>query len=485
MEIHAPCGRMEGLDRGSFVQCLGIPYAKPPVGPLRFRPPEPAAPWTGVRDCRRPGHAAPQTAAPGGLSHLTKNETMDEDCLYLNVTAPKGARRAPVLFWVHGGAFQKGSGQLGLRPETFAREGFVVVSANYRLGALGFLDVSGRLGEAYRQSGNSGLLDLIAALRWTRDNIEAFGGDPARVAVMGQSAGAKLCGALLLAPAARGLFRRAVLSSGGVQCIRDRRTARRVADVFFHEAGLAAGEEAALLRMPWQAILRAQAPLFAGLALHTVGPVFDGATFEGDDALALLRGGAARDTDLLLGTNRDEMELYWQAYGVHDLDRALAERLFGNRAPLVMADYAKLPRDEQFHRRFIHFFTEYVYRAPAVRMADAAAEGGQAVYLYRLDWDRQALRACHASETQFLMGMGLVVRDVDRSPAHERLSRQMRGAFLAFLRGGAPEADGLAPWPRFTLPDRPMMIFDAPCRAAGAPPPETDPRMPFQIFALD
>lgn len=483
MKIHAPCGMMEGLDRGSFVQCLGIPYAKPPVGALRFRPPEPAAPWEGLRDCRRPGHAAPQTASPG-LSHLTKNETMDEDCLYLNVTAPKGARHAPVLFWVHGGAFQKGSGLLGVRPETFAREGFVVVSANYRLGALGFLDVSGRLGEAYRQSGNSGLLDLITALRWTRTNIEAFGGDPERVAVMGQSAGAKLCGALLLAPAARGLFRRAVLSSGGVQCIRDRHTAQRAADAFFAEAGLRPGEEAALLHMPWQAILRAQAPLFAGLALHTVGPVFDGVTFAGDDALAMLLGGAARDTALLLGTNRDEMELYWQTYGVHGLSDALAARLFGNRAPLVMEDYAKLPRDASFHRRFIHWLTEYVYRAPAVRMADAAAEGGGTVYLYRLDWDRQAFRACHASETQFLMGMGLVIRDVDRSPAHEALTRQMRGAFLAFLRGGAPEAEGLAPWPRFTPGDRRMMIFDALCRAASVPPPETDPRMPFQIFAL-
>lgn len=484
MEIHAPCGRMEGLDRGGFVQCLGIPYAKPPVGPLRFRPPEPAAPWEGVRDCRRPGHAAPQTAVPG-LSHLTKNETMDEDCLYLNVTAPKGARRAPVLFWIHGGAFQKGSGLLGIRPETFAREGVVVVSANYRLGALGFLDVSGRLGEAYRQSGNSGLLDLTAALRWTRDNIGAFGGDPENVTIMGQSAGAKLCGALLLAPAAKGLFCRAVLSSGGVQCIRDQHTARRAAEAFFAEAGLAAGREEELLAMPWQTILRAQAPLFAGLNLHAVGPVFDGVTFDGGDAIAMLRRGAARDTAVLLGTNRDEMELYWQVYGVHGLDCALVERLFGNRAPLVMEAYGKIPHDAEFHRHFIRFFTEYVYRAPAVRMAEAAAEGGQTAYLYRLDWDRQAFRACHASETQFLMGMGLVIRDVDRSPAHERLARQMRGAFLSFLRTGRPEMEDLPPWPRFSLPDRAMMVFDAPCHVERAPEAGTDPRMPFQIFALD
>lgn len=481
---NGPCGQMRGRERGDLVQFLGIPYAKPPVGDLRFRPPEPLPPWEGVKDCCRPGHAAPQ-AAGEGPAHLTKNEFMDEDCLYLNVTAPKGAVRAPVLFWIHGGAFQKGSGLLGIRPEQFAREGFVVVSCNYRLGALGFLDVSKWLGDAYRQSGNSGLLDITEALRWVQRNIEAFGGDPDRVSVMGQSAGAKLCGALTVSNGAEGLFRRAVLCSGAVQCIRTRRTAQRTAERFLKAAGLPEDRARELLTLPWRDIVRAQAVLFSGLNLHAVGPVFDGITFDGENAPALLRRKRLNPLELLLGTNRDEMELYRQIYGLDELTPEMAERLFGNRAAIVREACERIPRDEKYEERLVHILTEYIYRAGTVGMAEAAADGGAAVYLYRLDWDRQQLRACHASETQFLMGLGLVIRDMDRSEDHERLGRVMRGAFASFLRTGKPEAEGLPEWPRFTAADRDMMVFDAPCRIERTPEIGTDPSMPYDVFELD
>lgn len=484
MIIEAPCGKMEGREKGDTLQFLGIPYACPPVGKLRFRPTVPLPPWEGVRDCSKPGHAAPQTAV-AGLAQLPKDERMDEDCLYLNVTVPKGCRRAPVLFWIHGGAFVKGSGMLGIHPESFTKEGFAVVSCNYRLGALGFLDVSGRLGDSYRQSGNSGLLDVMQALRWTQENIASFGGDPDNVSIMGQSAGAKLCGALTIAKDAKGLFRRAVLCSGAVQCIRSQHTAQRVAEKFFENAGLAEGEEEKLLTMPWQDILHAQKPFFAGLNLHAAGLVFDGETFEGDDALALLRRSGDRNIDLLLGTNRDEMELYRQIYGVEELTPELAERLFGNRAAIVQRACERIPRGDRFEENLIHVLTEYIYRAGTVGMAEAAAAAGHAVYLYRLDWDRQAFRACHASETQFLMGVGVVIRDVDHSPEHERLAGAMRGAFCSFMKTGCPEAEGLPPWPRFEEKDRQMMIFDAESRIAAAPLKETDPEMPYAVFEVD
>lgn len=484
MILDAPCGQMEGLEKGGLAQFLGIPYAKPPVGALRFRPTEALPRWEGVRTCTKPGRAAPQLCVPG-LTSLRKEETLDEDCLYLNVTTPDVHGHAPVLFWIHAGAFQKGSGTLGIQPETFAKKGLVVVNGNYRLGALGFLDVSRWFGDDYRQSGNNGLLDILQALRWTQDNIAAFGGDPDNITVMGQSAGAKICGTLTLMQAARGLFRRAVLCSGAVQCIRSRHTAQTIADRFLAEAGLTDADASELLTMPWERLLKAQTNLFAGLNLHTVGPVFDGVNFGADDALALVRNGAGRDVDLLIGTNRDEMNLYWHVYNVHGLDDALAVKLFGSRAPIVMNHYAKIPRDENFHRNFIHFFTEYVYRSGSLKMAEAAAEAGQRVYLYRLDWDRQAFGACHASETQFLMGFGSVIRDVDRSPAHEALAEEMRGAFLQFIRTGVPAAEGLPPWPAFGGERRAMMAFDAPCRVERAPASEVDPRMPYPIFELD
>lgn len=198
---------MEGMEIQGIHQLLGIPYAKPPVGALRFMPTEPAEPWTGIRSCRKLGHAAPQLYVPG-LTFLKKEEPLDEDCLYLNVTTPDTTGKLPVLCWIHGGAFQKGSATAGINPPSFAREGMVVVNMNYRLGALGFMDMSGYLGDAYRQSGNSGLLDIIEALRWVRKNIASFGGDPDNVTIMGQSAGAKLCGALIIMKKPEGCFKK-------------------------------------------------------------------------------------------------------------------------------------------------------------------------------------------------------------------------------------------------------------------------------------
>ena len=483
MIIKAPCGAMEGMEIQGIHQLLGIPYAKPPVGALRFMPTEPEEPWTGIRSCRKLGHAAPQLYVPG-LTFLKKEETLDEDCLYLNVTTPDTTGKLPVLCWIHGGAFQKGSATAGINPPAFAREGMVVVNMNYRLGALGFMDMSGYLGDAYRQSGNSGLLDIIEALRWVRKNIASFGGDPDNVTIMGQSAGAKLCGALTIIKKARGLFQKAILCSGAVQCIRDVHTARCITEQFMSHAGLTKDRAHEILTMPWEAILKAQAPMFRGFNLHAAGPVFDGINFEGNDALALIRQQTGPRISLLMGTNRDETNLYWHIYHVHDMDEGLAEKLFGNRAPIVMKNYGKIPKDENFHQRFVHFLTEYIYRAGDIDMAETASDAGQDVYLYRLDWDRQAYKACHASETQFLMGLGSVIHDVDHSPAHEELKEEMHGAFTAFIKKGMPAAEGMPSWPKFDRENRRIMVFDHPCHVERAAASETDPAMPFQVFAL-
>ena len=483
MIIHAPCGAMEGIENAGIHQFLGIPYAKPPVGPLRFRPTEPLTPWEGIRPCQRLRHAAPQLYVPG-LTSLKEDETLDEDCLYLNVTTTDNRGKRPVLFWIHGGAFQKGSATLGINPVSLAKEGIVVVNANYRLGALGFMDFSRYLGDEYRQSGNNGLLDIIQALNWVRENIASFGGDPENVCIMGQSAGAKICATLSIMEKAKGLFRRAILCSGAVQCIRDAHTAQEIAARFMDATGLSKGQEKELLTLPWKKILKAQTHLFAGLNLHTVGPVFDGINFKEDDALSLIHHGESKGISLLMGTNRDEMNLYWHVYRVHDLDDKLAVKLFGNRSPLVMRNYKRIPNDANFHKNFVHFMTEYIYRSGDIRMAEAAAEAGQDVYFYRLDWDRQTYKACHASETQFIMGTGSVIRDVDQSDDHDRLQEAMHGAFVEFIKTGVPSAPTLPPWPKFDNAQRAMMVFDAPCHVEKAEKSKVDPDMPFKIFEL-
>ncbi len=475
--VDAPCGRLEGRMRGGLAQFFSIPYAAPNVGSKRFLPPKPRPRWEGVRPSAVPGPAAPQARKRG-----LPTGGMDEDCLTLSVTTPDVHGCAPVLLWVHGGAFQYGWGSLGFRPEVFARAGIVAVSCQYRLGVLGFLDVSSWLGEAYRQSGNNGLLDVRQALRWIQDNIAAFGGDPGQVTIMGQSAGARICAALTLMDGAKGLFHRAVLASGAADSLRDQITARCVSEGFLHAAGLMDTPEA-LLRMPWAEIVKQQEAFFTAEKLAWLGPVLDGVTFPEEDALTLARRGGA-GADILMGTNRDEMEWFWRSWQCRELNRPLAETLFGSRASLVMAHYERMIRGGDVHEKTIHFLTEYLFRAGVVRLAEAASAAGQRVYLYRLDWDRQSLRACHGSETQFFMGFGLVIPDVDRSAAHEALAEKMRGALLSFIKKGIPAAEGLPEWPPFGEARR-MMRFDDPCEVIDTPPMETDPRMPQQVFGLD
>ena len=253
----------------------GLPFARPPIGPLRFGPPEPPEPWSGVRDAARFGPSAAQNGAlVGPLMSLGINRT-GEDCLYLNVWTPGADRgRRPVLVWIHGGAFILGSGsQMLYDGATLARRGdVVVITINYRLGALGFLRLRDRFGERLPATGNEGLLDQVAALEWVRDEIAAFGGDPGNVTIFGESAGAMSCATLLGVPRARGLFHRAILQSGAANYLWPRDTAARLADRLL--ADLAVGSPEELRAAAPARLLAAQRRLFMDLMLgehHVLG----------------------------------------------------------------------------------------------------------------------------------------------------------------------------------------------------------------------
>jgi len=232
--VEIASGRIEGTHEDGVLVFRGIPYARPPQGALRLRAPLPPAPWPGVRDAKAFGAAAPQT--PGRLAALlgSPTETYLEDCLYLNVWTPgTGAARRPVLVWLHGGAFSTGSGSQPIyRGARLAQRGdAVVVTVNYRLGALGYLHLPALGRDAEEASANFGLLDQLEALAWVRENIAAFGGDPANVTLFGESAGAMSVGTLLGTPRARGLFSRAILQSGAASNVYDREDALRVAGI--------------------------------------------------------------------------------------------------------------------------------------------------------------------------------------------------------------------------------------------------------------
>ena len=268
--VETSYGRLAGVERDGVAVFRGIPYARPPVGRLRFRPPERAAAWPGVRDATKSGPAAAQNTAGFGL-FATGIGRPSEDCLYLNVWTPRAgaAARRPVMVWIHGGAFIIGAGSQPIYDgAALARRGdVVVVTLNYRLGALGFLALRELTGGRLRAGGNEGLQDQVAALEWVRDEIAAFGGDPGNVTIFGESAGAMSCATLLGAPRARGLFHRAILQSGSANYVSSPSHAARVAAALLARLDLSPDRAEGLLELSSDRIGTAQHELFWALGM--------------------------------------------------------------------------------------------------------------------------------------------------------------------------------------------------------------------------
>jgi para-nitrobenzyl esterase len=495
--VETAAGRLRGTERKGIRLFRGIPYARAPVGRLRFRPPEPASPWRGVRDALRTGPAAPQ---PQPLQAFLRPILRGgagahaEDCLFLNVWTPGcDEARRPVLVWLHGGAFVFGSGSTVLYSgRRLARRGdAVVVTVNYRLGALGFLHLADRLGSDELFASNLGLLDQIAALEWVRENIAAFGGDPGNVTLFGESAGAMSVGALLGSPRARPLFRRAILQSGAAQHVSSPERAGAVAEFFLHEAGLDPGRAERLRRMPVEAILAAQqrAALRYGFAEGQLPwqPVVDGRLIP-VPPLEALRRGAAKDIPVLVGTNRDEWKLFTLAdRAAHRLDDAglrwrLAHELrrfgAGERVERVIEAYRQAPsrRGTTPFELFSAFQTDRIFRWPAIRLAEAQAESGARSFAYLFTWTPPLFAgrvgACHGLEVPFVFGTirHPALRPLLGSTQSARgVARAMQEAWTSFARGGIPSCHDLGAWPGYDRTRRTTVLLGARRFAEDAP----------------
>src|SRR3984885_79956 len=386
--VHTKDGQVRGSVENGAVVFRGIPFAKSPVGALRFQAPAPPEPWEGVRDATAFGPRAPQAPFPGMPAEPASEDT--GDWLTLNVWTPDvAAKTLPVLVWIHGGAYLFGSAaDDGYDGSRFARAGAVFVSCNYRLGVEGFAQIPGA-------PANRGLLDAVAALRWVRDNVERFGGDPANVTVFGESAGAGVISALLAMDQASGLFRRAVAQSvPGTFFSAD--LAGTITEAIAATAGLPADYEALSETDPMRLVAaqmnvtsRVSEFLDWGAVRITdtpFSPVIDGEVLTRTPWRALVSG-AARDVELLTGHNRDEYRLFMAMkgrLGQITEDEANTVLDYFAPAPDGPAGYRKAFPGADASGLFEVTFSDWLFRMPTLHLAQAHAMSGGTTYLYEL-----------------------------------------------------------------------------------------------------
>lgn len=483
-------GQLQGFEQDGVHQFLGVPYAQPLIGLARLQRPRAVEAWEGVRQATAFGSAVPQDEIP-----FMPVGSIGDDCLNLNVWTPDLHGKRPVMVWIHGGGYITGSTAQMLYhgARLAAGQDVVVVSFNYRLGILGFGDFS-----EFPELGadtNNAVRDQIMALEWVRDHIAAFGGDASNVTIFGESAGGMAVSTLLAVPSAKGLFHRAIVQSGSADHVLQPDEARRVARTFAEAAGQ---DLAAVVTGDWRAFLAACRPCYRMIVNRGIHPrpvaqfgmsalpVIDGDILP-EPPLEAIRKGAAKGIALIVGTTRDEWNLFFHAPQMmggggkrEEQDETFLEKVFERGMPGQGRDIAEAFRrvmpDADVPARICAFETDRIFRIPSIQLAEAQSAHAP-TRMYLLDWPspvNRRLGSCHVMEIPFVFGLvDVPIGQLFTGGGEEarRFSAQVQSAWGGFARNGVPESEG---WPQWLLygQDRQTLMMGRETRLESDPEAE-------------
>lgn len=501
--VETASGKVRGYIHNGIFTFKGLPYGAPVEGAGRFMPADLPQPWSGVKTCLHYGHICPQTPPPpyqaGAfnadedqfLLQRTGGRPVGENCLVLNLWTPEinGSGKRPVMVWLHGGGFGFGCGHdlAAYDGENLAHKDVVVITINHRLGLLGHLCLKELGDERYAASGNIASLDMLLALRWVRENIARFGGDPGCVTIFGQSGGGGKVSALMGMPAAQGYFQRAIVQSGSMPAGRPLAEATDIARAVLNELGVEPFKLDKLHELPVEALVTAGFGALrkrGGNPMMGFGPVVDGVVLPepafGDKAPACSRG-----VPMLIGTNFHEFTTGVDNPTAYELsEEQLRDRLLKPEGPLRMpadpaetekrldASYKVWPELAPFDRLALvgGFFRTMAHRQAELK----ASQGGAPAYYYWFTWRTPVLDgrpgAFHSCEISFVFDNADKYETYNGGGEEPRvLSEQMSDAWVAFARTGNPNHPGLPAWPAYKPGDGATMVFDAPCRVEDDP----------------
>jgi para-nitrobenzyl esterase len=481
-------GRVQGASEtgiawNTVASWKGVPFAKPPVGELRFRAPQTAQPWMGVRDARRFGSPCIQLPF---LSCIDAPIVGSEDCLTLNIWSPAAdEHKRPVLLWIHGGGWVMGTGAQYDGSRLAARGDVVVVTINYRLGPWGFLylnDLPGQVNAADPvASPNPGLLDIVAALSWVKQNVARFGGDPSNVTIIGQSAGGMLVGTLLALPAARGLFHRAIALSGAARNVRDRALGTRIAADLLKRVGLTARDVNRLRDVPAEQLYRAGAELLVNsvdgeLDVEPFLPVIDGTVLP-KHPVETIAAGTGISVPLLVATARDEMTIM-----VPECPQVLTGKKAHIRRKLGEPRFGELERAYQraadpSRDRHLELLNDTMFWIPAIRLAEASARTHRPTWMMRIDYclslpPFHEVGASHLTDCLLLFELfsnwGKPVAG-HGTGIDKAVSAAFQDLIVGFARDGHPGTARIPEWPRYDTTTRATLILDTASRVENDP----------------